>query len=159
MRSGFWALTRCIFRGLPGMHDPARGGLTLMAFDFGERRIGVAIGNTLTGGARPLAVIDAQRRDLRFQALADLITEWAPQRLVVGLPRYPDGNPHPFAPRCERFAHQLQGRFGLPVELTDERWTSALAPGRDPIDAEAAAILLQGVLDTLLAHAPVHSNQ
>ncbi len=90
MPSGFWALIHCIFRGPPGMHDPARGGLTLMAFDFGERRIGVAIGNTLTGGARPLAVIKAQRRDLRFQALSDLITEWAPQRLVVGLPRYPD---------------------------------------------------------------------
>ena len=129
-----------------------------MAFDFGERRIGVAIGNTLTGGARPLAVIDEERREARFEHIAELIAQWGPQRLVVGLPRYPDGNDHPFAPRCQRFANQLHGRFKLPVRLEDERWTSALAPGRQAIDAEAAAILLQSVLDTLSSHAPVQSN-
>ncbi|MBU3724043.1 MAG: Holliday junction resolvase RuvX [Burkholderiaceae bacterium] len=140
------------------MHDPARGGVTLMAFDFGERRIGVAIGNTLTGGARPLAVIQEERREARFARIAALIAEWGPERLVVGLPAHPDGAEHPFAARCQRFAHQLQGRFGLAVEMVDERWTSALAPGEAPIDAEAAAILLQGVLDTLSSHATVHPN-
>ncbi len=129
-----------------------------MAFDFGERRIGVAIGNTLTGGARPLMVIEEPIRDHRFQKIQALLTEWAPDRLVVGLPRYPDGKPHPFAARCQRFANQLHGRFGLAVELLDERWTSAVAPGRDPIDAEAAAILLQGVLDILSPRGQVHSN-
>jgi putative Holliday junction resolvase len=129
-----------------------------MAFDFGERRIGVAIGNTLTGGARPLAVIDEHRRDERFAHLAQLVKEWGPDRAVVGLPVYPDGKPHPFAARCQRFAHQLEGRFGLTVTLVDERYTSALAPGREPIDAEAAAILLQGVLDTLSTHAQIHST-
>ena len=148
----------CISRGLPGMHDPARGGATLMAFDFGEHRIGVAIGNTLTGGARPLAVIEEQRREARFARIQALIAEWGPERLVVGLPRYPDGAAHPFAARCQRFAHQLEGRFGLAVTLADERWTSALAPGEAPIDAEAAAILLQGVLDTLSSHATAHPN-
>lgn len=141
------------------MPDRARGGETLMAFDFGEKRIGVAIGNTITGGARPLAVIQEERRDRRFQCIADLLREWGPARLVVGLPRHADGTDHPFAARCQRFAHQLHGRFGLPVELVDERWTSALAP--DPsghVDAQAAAILLQGVLDTLSSHASVHSN-
>jgi len=141
------------------MPEPAREGCeTLMAFDFGERRIGVAIGNTLTGGARPLAVIEEPIRDHRFQKIQALLLEWAPDRLVVGLPRYPDGNEHPFAARCQRFANQLHGRFGLPVMLADERWTSALAPGRDPIDAEAAAILLQGVLDILSPRGQVHSN-
>lgn len=141
------------------MPDPARGGETLMAFDFGEKRIGVAIGNTITGGARPLAVIEEVRREARFARVAELLAQWGPSRLIVGLPRYSDGSPHPFAPRCQRFAHQLQGRFGLSVELVDERWTSALAP--DPtanVDAQAAAILLQSVLDTLSPHASVHTN-
>jgi putative holliday junction resolvase len=140
------------------MPDRAHGGqLTLMAFDFGERRIGVAIGNTLTGGARPLCVIEEERRNARFDAIESLIKTWAPDQLVVGLPIYPDGAAHPFAARCERFAHQLKGRFGLPVQMADERWTSALAPGQGAIDAEAAAILLQSVLDTLSSHAQVSS--
>lgn len=127
-----------------------------MAFDFGEKRIGVALGNTLTGGARPLRVISEERRDARFAAIAGLIDQWKPDRLIVGLPRYPDGAPHPFSVRCERFANQLSGRFGLPVELADERYTSALAPDQhNDVDAQAAAILLQGVLDTLASHAPI----
>lgn len=130
-----------------------------MAFDFGEKRIGVAIGNLITGGARPLTVIENGRRDARFAAIAALIKEWGPDRLIVGLPVYPDGAAHPFADRCRRFANQLHGRFGLPVSLQDERYTSALAPKPDVmIDAQAAAILLQGVLDTLLAHGAVSSN-
>lgn len=141
------------------MHDPAHGGATLMAFDFGEKRIGVAIGNLITGGARPLAVVENARRDARFAAIAALIKEWGPDRLIVGLPVYPDGAAHPFADRCRRFANQLHGRFGLPVSLEDERYTSALAPKPDiMIDAQAAAVLLQGVLDTLLAHGAVSSN-
>ena len=62
MRSDCWEWIRFISRVPLGMHDPAGGGVTLMAFDFGERRIGVAIGNSLTGGARPLAVIEEKRR-------------------------------------------------------------------------------------------------
>jgi putative holliday junction resolvase len=141
------------------MPDPARGGFTLMAFDFGEKRIGVAIGNVISGGARPLAVIEHERKDARFAAIEALIKEWGPDRLVVGLPVYPNGEAHPFADRCRRFANQLAGRFGLPVSLEDERYTSALAPKPDiMIDAQAAAILLQGVLDTLSAHGTVSSN-
>ncbi len=132
---------------------------TILAFDFGEKRIGVAIGNTLTGGARPLTVIEEPRREARFDRIKALLAEWGPARLVVGIPRYTDGAEHPFAARCQRFAHQLQGRFGLPVALVDERWTSALAPDpRSKVDQQAAAILLQGVLDTLSSHASVHSN-
>jgi putative holliday junction resolvase len=140
------------------MPDPAREGLTLMAFDFGEKRIGVAIGNSITGGARPLAVIEEERKDARFATIEALIREWGPDRLVVGLPVYPDGAAHPFAARCQRFANQLAGRFGLPVSLEDERYTSALAPERGQIDAQAAAILLQGVLDTLSSHGTVSPN-
>ncbi len=144
--------------GPQGMHDGARGGEILMAFDFGTRRIGVAIGNLMTGGARPLTVIDSPRNDLRFARIQALLDEWEPGRLVVGIPVYPDGSAHPLAPRCRRFAHQLQGRFRREVILADERWTSALAPGDAAVDAEAAAILLQAVLDTLSAHATVHSD-
>ncbi len=137
------------------MPERAHGVQTLMAFDFGEKRIGVALGNSLSGGARPLTVIEEERRDERFQAISALIQEWKPDRLVVGLPAYPDGAAHPFGERCRRFANQLSGRFGLPVILADERYTSALAPKDIAVDAAAAAILLQSVLDTLASHAPI----
>jgi putative holliday junction resolvase len=120
---------------------------TWLAFDFGSSRIGVAIGNSVTQGARPLAVIASVPTAARFAAIARLINEWQPTHLLVGLPVYPDGATHPFAPSCERFARQLAGRFGLPVVMADERYTSALAPDQDDqIDAQAAAILLQGYL-------------
>ena len=126
---------------------PSLSAGTWLAFDFGEKRIGVAIGNTLTGGARPLTVLQTDPSAARFDHIELLLREWSPCGLVVGLPRYPDGADHPFGPRCQRFANQLRGRFGLPVILEDERYTSALAPGDDAVDAEAAAILLQGLLD------------
>ncbi|MGA0824955.1 MAG: Holliday junction resolvase RuvX [Burkholderiaceae bacterium] len=117
-----------------------------LAFDFGERRIGLAIGNRLTGGARPLCVVAATPVATRFEKIASVISEWQPEQILVGLPVMPDGQAHPFAPRCQRFARQLEGRFGLPVTMADERYTSALAPGAMGDlgkDAEAAAILLQ----------------
>ncbi len=120
---------------------------TLLAFDFGEKRIGVAIGNTLTGGATPLAQVPTDPKAARFAQISELIAQWEPMALVVGLPVYPDGQPHPFAERCQRFANQLHGRFGLPVVLEDERYTSACAPEAGDIDAQAAAILLQGHLN------------
>jgi putative Holliday junction resolvase len=126
---------------------PSRPVGTWLAFDFGEKRIGVAIGNTVTGGARPLCVIPASPVTDRFSRIEALIREWEPAACLVGLPVDPDGEDHPFAARCRRFANQLHGRFGLPVILEDERYTSALAPGDDAVDAEAAAILLQGLLD------------
>ncbi len=129
------------------MATPSHPAGTWLAFDFGEKRIGVAIGNTLTAGARPLTVVPSSPVSDRFTTIANLIGEWAPVALVVGLPVHPDGQDHPFAARCRRFANQLHGRFGLPVILEDERYTSALAPGDDAVDAEAAAILLQGLLD------------
>jgi len=73
---------------------------TLLAFDFGEKRIGVAIGNTLTGGARPLAQVPTDPKAARFAQISELIAQWEPMALVVGLPVYPDGQPHPFAERC-----------------------------------------------------------
>ena len=140
------------------MATPDHRAATWLAFDFGEKRIGVAIGNTLTGGARPLCTLSANPVAERFARIAALINEWQPHSLLVGLPVHPDGSSHPFAQRCQRFANQLSGRFGLPVQLEDERYTSALAPERDEVDAQAAAILLQGFLQGL-EDAKIHSAQ
>jgi len=126
---------------------------TVMAFDFGEKRIGVAIGETLLASARALTTIEAEASDQKFAAIGKLVDEWRPARLIVGLPAHADREaPHEFAARCERFARQLEGRYRLPVEFIDERFTSALAETRLSgdkrknklrLDAEAAAIILQ----------------
>ncbi len=120
---------------------------TLVGFDFGNRRIGVAIGNTLTCSARPLQIIDAKDKKRCFMAISKVIHSWAPNYLVVGLPIYTDGSEHPFSKSCSKFAKQLNQKFGLQVILEDERWTSALAKVDGPDDAVAAAIILEGVLN------------
>jgi putative Holliday junction resolvase len=129
---------------------------TVMAFDFGEKRIGVAIGETLLGQARALATIAESANDRRFAAIGKLIAEWQPRRLVVGLPRHTDDAEHEFAARCERFARQLEGRYKLPVELADERYTSCTAEAqlegdkrklKARLDAAAAAVILQAWFD------------
>ena len=117
----------------------------MLAFDFGLKRIGVAVGNTLLRQAQPLTVITAPTNDGKFAALDALLREWQPARCVVGLPRHPDGTEHEMTVRCRRFANQLHGRFGVATELVDERYSSAVIPQRrgETIDAEAAAIILQ----------------
>lgn len=110
---------------------------TVLAFDFGLKRIGVAVGNRLVGGARPLTVIEAEGDARRFEAVGKLIAEWGPQRLVVGRPCHPDGTPHDMTARCERFARQLDGRYRLPVHLVDERYTSAAAAAEAAEDGGA----------------------
>lgn len=126
---------------------------TLLAFDFGEKKIGIAIGNTLTRQARPLEIIFSERRDERFGRIAQLLQEWQPQRAVVGLALAADGGEQPATQRCRRFANQLHGRFGLAVELVDERGSSMEAQAQlgshAPDDAMAAAIILQRYLDRL----------
>jgi putative Holliday junction resolvase len=116
----------------------------VLAFDFGTRRIGVAIGNGITREARPLAIIEAQG-DARWQRVAAVIAEWQPTRLVVGIARHPDGTPHEMTMRCEKFARQLDGRFRLPVDRVDERYSSAVVEGGR--DDEAAAVILQQWFD------------
>lgn len=133
---------------------------TVLAFDFGTRRIGVAVGEMMLGSARPLTTISTEANDARFTAIGKLVEEWRPATLVVGLPLSLDGEPGDMTERCQRFARQLEGRFRLPVTLVDERLTSAEAEDRlrqrgvawrqrkATLDAEAAAILLQAYLDT-----------
>lgn len=117
---------------------------TIMAFDYGEKRIGVAVGNTLTRTAEPLKTIHQQFQYERFKAIEQVIVEWQPQLLVVGLPLHPDGQAHAMTAKCERFANQLRGRFGLPIEMVDERYSSVAVEGGN--DALAAAVILEQFL-------------
>jgi len=100
---------------------------TLLAFDFGTRRIGIAKGSTILGCAAPLTTVDAEKNDIRFAKIAELIAEWQPIGLIVGLPSNEDGTTHDMAAQCRRFANRLKGRFNLPTILVDERYTSAVA--------------------------------
>jgi len=122
---------------------------TLLAFDFGLKRIGVAHGNTLMRQAQPLTVISAESNQARFAAIEQLLQEWQPALCVVGLPLHPDGAEHEMTQRCRRFANQLHGRFGQSTVLVDERYSSAVLGGRrgQVLDAEAAAIILQQYFD------------
>jgi putative Holliday junction resolvase len=121
--------------------------LTVMAFDFGTRRIGIAIGNTLTKVGQPLKTIAEQSEDLRFRAIHALIKEWQPNQLVVGMPCHPDGTEHEMSAKARRFSNQLHGRFQLPVDWVDESYTSAVLESdpdmRDNLDAESAALILE----------------
>jgi putative holliday junction resolvase len=125
--------------------------LSFLAFDFGTRRVGVASGNTAFGQATPLTTIAAEG-DMRFDAIGQLIADWQPDALVVGVPFHPDGAAHDNTRRAQRFARQLHGRFRLPVHEVDERYTTteALAAGARDADAAAAAI----ILDQFLQHLP-----
>lgn len=126
---------------------------TLLAFDYGTKKIGVAIGNTLTRQARPLEILTPITRQQRFAAIGRLLAEWQPQRAIVGLPLTMEGGEQYASLRCRRFAHQLHGRFGIMVELVDERGSSLEAQdilgGNAADDAVAAAVILQRYFDTL----------
>ena len=109
--------------------------LSFLAFDFGLRRVGVATGNTVLGQAHALSTVAAEG-PARFERIAELIHEWRPDALVVGVPFHPDGAAHDNTRRALRFARQLQGRFRLPVHEVDERYstTEATASGAADID-------------------------
>jgi putative Holliday junction resolvase len=124
---------------------------TLFGFDFGPRKIGVAVGQTVTGSASPLTTIRSRGERPDWSRIEGLIREWQPKVAVVGLPFNMDDSETGLAPRARRFARQLQGRFGLEVHLVDERLTSlearrqlghaAASPGA--IDAMAAKLILE----------------
>ena len=134
------------------MPDPVG---TVLAFDFGEKRIGVATGETLLGSAHPLTVIHAESNDDRFAAIGKLIAEWQPEHLVVGLPTHADGTPHEMTCLAAKFGERLVRRFNLPVSYADERLTSLDAEARlretgrnsksakPLLDAVAAQLILQ----------------
>jgi putative Holliday junction resolvase len=132
----------------------------VLAFDFGEKRIGVAVGDMELGIAHPLQTISGESNEARFSAIAAVIAEWQPAQLVVGLPMYLDGTEHEMTRLSRRFARRLEGRFGLPAVMVDERLTSAEASlslneigirGRSQkavLDQVAAQHILQSFFDS-----------
>lgn len=127
---------------------PALSG-TLLAFDFGLKRIGVAVGNTITRQAQALEIITAATNDAKFADIAKLVEAWQPVACIVGLPMHPDGADNEMTQRCRRFANQLQGRFDVPTILVDERYSSAVLSAKRGvrIDDQAAALILQQYFD------------
>lgn len=112
---------------MPEGMTPAIPQGSLLAFDFGTKRIGIAIGNTISCTTRPLITLHDESNEARFAAIGGLLQEWQPAALVVGLPCNEDGTPHDMTRLSQRFANRLKGRFKLPVILVDERYTSAVA--------------------------------
>ncbi|MDO9619618.1 MULTISPECIES: Holliday junction resolvase RuvX [Pseudomonas] len=131
----------------------------LLGFDYGSKQIGVAVGQVITGQARELCILKAQNGVPDWQKVEALIKEWQPDAIVVGLPLNMDGTKSEMSDRAEKFARRLNGRFNLPVHTHDERLTTYEAKGQRlqqgqnsgyrerPVDALAAALLLQGWLE------------
>lgn len=126
-----------------------------LGFDFGRARLGVAIGEAVTGTARPLRTLPARQQRPDWDAIARLIAEWRPDWLVVGVPRHADDTASATTQAALRFSRQLQGLFGLPVATIDERLSSWEAEQREfettsrrrshdsMLDAQAAAVILE----------------
>ncbi len=131
------------------MHKPAASiaPMTVMAFDYGTRRVGVAVGNSVTKAGEPLKTIAAPNADTLFRDIEMLLADWQPNQLVVGRPTHPDGQPHEMTAKAIRFGNQLHGRFHLPVAWVDERYSSVVLEGdlqmRDNLDAHSAALILE----------------
>ena len=129
----------------------------VLGFDYGTRQIGVAVGQTLTGNARPLRELRARDGVPDWEQIAALLREWEPDALVVGLPLNMDGTTSEMSARAQKFARRLHGRFQLPVHCIDERLSTFEAKqtlresGRrtpasyrdNPVDSLAAALLLE----------------
>lgn len=123
---------------------------TFIAFDFGLKRTGVAVGNRLMRTAQPQGSIHAEG-NARFDGVAAKLREWQPDAIVIGVPYHPDGAPHENTARAKKFGRQLQGRFGLQVFEVDERYstTEAIASGAKDADAMSACIILEQFLRNL----------
>ena len=100
---------------------------TVLCFDFGEQRIGIAVGEHLLANANPLTTIDNESNDIRFTIISQLIEEWQPKLLIVGLPLSLEGAETDVSQLCKKFARRLNGRFNIPVLLIDERYSSVEA--------------------------------
>lgn len=121
---------------------------SFLSFDFGTQTTGVASGNTVIGRATPLTSLKL-KGEARIAAIARLIDEWRPDALVAGVPYHPDGAAHANTRRARAFARELAGRFGLPVHLVDERYTTTAAREANAVDLDAAAAAI--ILDQYLA--------
>lgn len=132
---------------------------TILAFDFGTYSIGCAVGQDITGTAQGLPSFKAQDGIPNWALIEKVIKDWQPERLVVGLPLNMDGSEQPLTQRAKKFAHRLNGRFNLPVELQDERLTTVSAKAeiferggykalkKDKVDSISACLILESWFD------------
>jgi len=149
-------------------------GEVVLAFDYGTRRIGVAVGQTLTGTASPAGFLASSDAGPDWQAVKQCLHEWAPSRLLVGLPYNMDGSDTVLTATCRAFGDELAQRFGLPVEFVDERLTSRAATDElrearrsgaktrrvrpEDIDALAARLILESWLREIRPSTPPGAN-
>ncbi|MBG9389490.1 Holliday junction resolvase RuvX [Caenimonas aquaedulcis] len=124
---------------------------TFLAFDFGARRTGVAVGNRMLRTATPQPTIRADAAQARLEQAEARVAQWQPDAVVVGVPFHPDGASHDNTARAKKFARQLRGRLKQPVYEVDERYstTEALAQGAADADAGAACVILEQFLRSL----------
>ena len=119
----------------------------VLGFDYGIKRIGVAVGNSLTGSAQALDVIQNINPDQTYQKIKELIHEWQPSCLVVGLPLHPDGAEHTMTKRSRSFGQQLAKQFCKPIHFIDERYSSVLleqdSQYQGALDSHAAGLLIE----------------
>jgi putative Holliday junction resolvase len=127
---------------------------TLLGFDYGTRRIGIAVGQSITGTASALCTISARQGRPDWEKITALVDEWQPDSLVVGLPLHDDGSESDMSRAARKFARQLQVRYQRPVHTINERLSSHAASqllqdssGRQGVDAVAAMIILQNWLE------------
>ncbi len=138
---------------------------TILGFDFGEKRIGVAVGNTVTSQARALTTLHVESNAARLGAVEKLVAEWQPASFVIGQPEHADGQPHDVAHLAKKFGNRLTEKFRLPVAYINETLSSVEASSilgargvkgvaqRAEIDAVAAQVILQSYLDERARHA------
>jgi len=131
------------------MHDPLNINnlITVLAFDYGTKRIGVAVGNSLTKSSEALNQINNSSEEFRFKAVEQFILHWNPSVIVVGLPFHPDGDEHAMTQKARRFGQQIGGRYSKPVFFVDERYSSAVLESdtqyQESLDSHAAALILE----------------
>jgi len=127
--------------------DASNSVTIVLGFDYGTKRIGVAVGNSLTGSAQALDAIQNTNPNQMHQKIQDLINEWQPSCLVVGLPLHPDGAEHTMTKRSRSFGQQLAKQFGKPIHFIDERYSSVLieqdSQYQGALDSHAAGLLLE----------------
>ena len=117
---------------------------TFLAFDYGVKRIGIAVGNSYSRLVQPLKTLQNKNIDETFNTIQKLVKEWEVNVFVVGLPTHPDGVEHEMTRRAKRFGNQLNGRLNLPVQWVDERYSSAVAEDQlGDLDSQAAVLILE----------------
>ena len=147
------------------MHSAASTAETILGFDFGEKRIGVAVGNTVISQAQALTTLHVESNAARLGAVEKLVNEWQPASFVIGQPEHADGRPHEVAHLAKKFGNRLTEKFRLPVTYINETLSSLEASRmltargikgiaqKTEIDAVAAQVILQSYLDDRANHA------